>query len=218
MAYFRKKATFSEQKNVPDWLYGLFGGLGLPTLAGAASKLYVNLVLRDLSSKANDFGNLVQEAKKRGIKLYKGQSIDDNFAIGGTKPAVVVSTRSPGVLAHEMGHIATPGYSKFRAKTQRAANLASALGPVAASLDPNEDRSLLIAGLSSAASIPTLASETAASVKGRDLLRQHTSAKGLRSFGSFKGLPTYFIHAALPLMAWKLKKDTGGFGQQNFLP
>jgi hypothetical protein len=151
-------------------------------------------------------------ATRKGYKL-----VDADFAGVGHGDKLFYRHRDEGaaIRAHEAGHVAqrdtrnrayrkvinSPTGRKIYSPAAIVGSLAGAVGT-----DPSNDkRATAIAAAATAATLPTMASEIDASVRGYKMMRRMGESRA-RSLGTFKGLPTYASLAAIPAIAWGLRK------------
>lgn len=123
----------------------------------------------------------------------------------------------PGVLAHELGHTTQKIFAKPLGNFLYAAGRHTPiLGLLGATLSGDESKARTSAALGSLGALPMLGYEANASWRGSQLLKGLKGLKGvsrLGRVGSFIGLPTYAILAALPWLGYGMKKHMHGYTQ-----
>lgn len=122
-------------------------------------------------------------------------------------PSIAYNTRfkTPGILAHELGHH-TGG--KLMTRANQFGRMASGIGTLGAltATDENTSRNRAMAG--SASFLPTLISEFDASRRGAKIMKNLKLPGRMKAF---VGLPTYAMMAGAPMLAHYGKKYLGGF-------
>jgi hypothetical protein len=114
-----------------------------------------------------------------------------------------------GILAHEAGHATQP--KLLRSPILRAGGALAGLGGLGTTLISSEqERGKLGAQVATAGTAPVLAAEVDASIRGIARMRR-AGYKGLKSLSPGAGLVTYGAAAAVPTLAYKIKKGLGGY-------
>lgn len=169
---------------------------------------------------------LVQQMKDKG---YSVNSVRPDFAMRGkaTMPhhagvnlfgnaAYIPKNTSPGVVAHELGHILGP---RLLGKIQIPGKVGGGIMSIASLMRSDKEKAKRDASIASGILGATLLpSEIDASIRGYKALGALDKSKGalrpallsrLSRLRSFAGLPTYALATAAPLLTYKLR-DTFG--------
>lgn len=123
------------------------------------------------------------------------------------RPMLAYNTKykTPGILAHELGHHLG---GKTLARMHTLGRFGSGLGTIGALAATNEDTSRNRAYAGTASFLPTMISEIDASRRGAKIMK---NLKLPGRWKAFAGLPSYAIAASAPMMAHYGKKFFGGF-------
>jgi len=144
--------------------------------------------------------------------------LTDRFGFKTIKPGWQLRASAdtgPEILAHEAGHGARgAAASRMLNILPKYLNLGGMLGGLATD---DENKSLALSAGGSAAGAVTTMDEILASRRGSQLLRSIPTSTAVpnRVFrGTYRGVPSYALSAALPLVLHYLRKQTGGFSPQ----
>lgn len=124
----------------------------------------------------------------------------------------------PAYIAHELGHAHDPLVANMKgipaAVSRVLYGLGSTGGVFGAASMPDQDSARRAATIGTAMTLPTLAHEGYASIKGMQLLRQASRKIPLKVLlKTLSGIPTYGAIAAAPFTAYGIRKQMGGFEQ-----
>ena len=138
-------------------------------------------------------------------------------ARGNTK-GFVIGGKDVGIMAHELGHLKhfgkPGGLERHGAMPMKSIGIGSLAGTLNTMLNKDEDSSLAISSAASAAGIPLVHREMAASNAGNKILKNLGSNRSLyKRLGAYKGLPTYALGALAPTLMHYAKKGLGGFDE-----
>jgi len=128
--------------------------------------------------------------------------------------SIAAPMKDPAVLAHEAGHALGPQGVKNLKKAIPASLLYGAgksavgLATLYALFSKDKAKSNRYNTLAAVASIPMLAEETRASVKGYKMLKKLKTMQKLRTFA---GLPSYAAVVASPFLTTYIKDKLGGY-------
>lgn len=196
-------SAFIKQASVLPAIGSFLAGT---TILGKAQQAYIdNVVNKKRPMDAELYEKVRAAAENDGVKVLTNNKVPSSGYYPGKK---MISMRDdqkyPGILAHELGHHRS---GKAIWGSFLPGQLLSMFLPL---LGRNAGRSKKLALGSTAYYMPNVASETIASKKGHDLLRD-LGAKPEEQRQAFVGLPTYLLQALLPLTLYKGKKILGGY-------
>jgi hypothetical protein len=181
---------------------------GRSALSGVRQELASNAASR--GGIKNWLLNWVLNNQKKNVEMIgKQPGFYNPGAEGITRPSIAYNTRfkTPGILAHELGHH-TGG--KLMARANQFGRVASGIGTLGALTATDENTSRNRAMTGSASFLPTLISEFDASRRGAQIMKNLKLPGRMKAF---VGLPTYAIMAGAPMLAHYGKKYLGGFTQ-----
>ena len=215
-------------ENGKDWRYGLLGTAALNGGLMSATRLYLkgikgaigapidlaerNLMRKIKATAATDGATVLKAENSLAGALASSNKAKLGSHYNPITGEIIMAKgqRSPGVLAHELGH-------RMGGKGLAYANIAGKQGMGALlplqMLSSDENNSKTMAGIGTLFGGATLASEIDASRRGYGLLRGAGAGK-LRALKSFVGVPTYLAAAALPTIGFLSKKSLGGFEER----
>lgn len=219
--YYGKGIRKEANEDKPNYLVDMGVTSALGAVPGVASKLYVRapLVQNSIfnSTDIDAQNKLRRVIRKMGIDTMEspqGPAISPDIARGkqtlllpaGSKPA-------GGVLAHELGHaLNMRSVKKLAGKKGAIAHMlgignlfmaANAPASIAHLLRADTDTLGMLGAGGVALTMPRLAEETLASIRGARLMKR-LKLKG--RWKAFVGLPTYFMHSTLPAIPWLSRK------------
>jgi len=150
------------------------------------------------------------------LSMYGGGKARVGGPLSSVKPLIIapwpISKANPGIVAHEAGHARGKFVNSATGLRFSKNMLGLAAIPFLGNIaNPDEKSGRNVALLTSAMTLPLLAAETSASIRGARIL----SNLGRSPLGAFVGLPSYMAITSLPYAAHRLKKVMGGYKSEK---
>ena len=227
-----------DQEEVDSTMISRWLNSTIPALGISAGQVALALGIQG-DTKGSKNQALLKELKKiapKGVKISTLNTSKNPIAplinpLAGSHynprtNSVVMAQRgnnpNAGVLAHELGHAQQfKNPSSLLNKGAKYSRLANMFGLTTAPLWIAEDESTAKkwAGIGTALSAPNFIHEMDASWKGRKMLLEAASKSGnklglLKSLASFKGVPSYLMALAAPMMIYKYLKSKGQYNER----
>jgi hypothetical protein len=199
--------------------------LGITSALGAVPGVAAHLYTRTPLVQSSIFNSADTAARDKLLKVIRRMGIDKVEspigpamapAINGGKQKLLLpkgSKPSAGVLSHELGHALNMRAAKKLAGKKGAIAHMLGVGPlfmaagapasIAHLFGADTDTLGALGAGGVALSMPRLAEETLASVRGARLMKR-LKLKG--RWKAFVGLPTYAMHSVLPAIPWLSRK------------
>tara|TARA_Y100000361_G_scaffold96881_1_gene86830 strand:+ start:569 stop:1324 length:756 start_codon:yes stop_codon:yes gene_type:complete len=194
-----------------------------PNQVHAARNVALNKELYNLKPSGTKINFLNNTAWYNQMVPGMGSAFDP------TKNTVNVASKfksnfDPGIFAHELGHAEQFNkggkFTKLNNKLQTPSRMALGFGIIPQLFADNQETAKGYAQLATLASAPTIINEFDASRRGRNLLKKAAKKSGsklsfLQSLAPFKGMPSYLLTAALPLLYYNYLNKRGAYKKEG---